>query len=75
MSILPIFIAKATKLLLHTVREIAYDDMSRQASGWIPEEARIERTVINDQPIKLDFNIPKKNRLNWIRRTMHHLPH
>ena len=75
MSILPILIAKATKHLIHTIREIAYDDMSRQASGWIPEEARIESTVIKDQPIKLDFKIPRKNRLSWIRRTMHHLPH
>jgi len=75
MSILPILISKVTKHLLRTGREIAYDDMSRQASDWIPEEARIEKSVRNSQPIKLDFAVPKKHRLAWIGRTMKYLPH
>jgi hypothetical protein len=49
--------------------------MARQASGWTPENARIEKAVSNKQPIKLDFEIPKKHRLAWIQRTIHHLPH
>ena len=75
MSALPLLITSATKHLLHFVREIAYDDMSRQASGWIPENARIVRNTSNNRPIKLDFAVPKKHRLNWIHRTIHQLPH
>jgi len=71
MTILPLLITKASKHLLHVIREIAYDDMARQASGWIPEDARVERTVRNSRPIKLDFAVPKKHRLDWIRRTIH----
>ena len=75
MTVLPLLITKAAKTLSHSIREIAYADMARQASDWIPEEARIETTIRETQPIKLDFAVPKRNRLAWIRRTMHHLPH
>ena len=33
---------KTAKHLHHWVREIAYDDMARQASDWIPEGLRVE---------------------------------
>jgi len=75
MTILPLIITKSARHLLHAIREIAHDDMARQASGWINEDARIERTARNSQPIKLDFAVPKKHRLDWIRRTIHQLPH
>jgi hypothetical protein len=65
----------AAKALFQSLRETTYDDMAHQASDWIPEEARIETTVRESQPIKLDFAVPKKNRLAWIRRTIQHLPH
>ena len=71
MTILPLLITKASKHLLHAIREIAYDEMARQASGWIPEDARVERTTRSSKPIKLDFAVPKKHRLDWIRRTIH----
>jgi hypothetical protein len=75
MTVLPLLVTKAVKQIHHWLREIAYDDMARQASGWTPENARIEKTVSNKQPIKLDFDVPKKHRLAWIQRTIHHLPH
>ena len=75
MTLLPLLITNSLKNLLHALREIAYNDMARQASGWIPEDARIERTYRSSQPIKLDFAVPKKHRLDWIRRTIQHLPH
>ena len=75
MTILPLMMTKAAKALFQSLRETTYDDMAHQASDWIPEEARIETTVRESQPIKLDFAVPKKNRLAWIRRTIQHLPH
>ncbi len=75
MAILPVLMSKATKALDRNLRETAYEDMARQASDWIPEEARIDSKSRVRQPIKLDFSVPKKNRLAWIRRTIQHLPH
>ena len=75
MIVFPLLITKTAKTVIHSVREIAYDDMARQASDWIPEEARIETTIRKTQPIKLDFAVPRKNRLAWTRRTIQHLPH
>ena len=75
MTVLPLILTSAAKHAFHLLREIAYDDMARQASGWIPDEARVENKISNDQPIRLDFNLPKKRRLAWIQRTIHHLPH
>jgi len=74
MFALPAILNSAAKFLHHHLREIAYDDMARQASCWIPEELRVERKTQNDKPIELDFGIPKKHRLDWIRRTIQHLP-
>lgn len=74
MTVLPLILASVIKHAHHWLREIAYDDMARQASGWIPDEARVESKICNNQPIKLDFGVPKKHRLNWIHRTIHHLP-
>ena len=75
MTILPLLMTKSAKALFQTLRETAYVDMARQASDWIPEEARVETTVRQIQPITLDFAIPKKHRLAWISRTIRHLPH
>lgn len=75
MTILPLLVSKAAKALFHRLRETAYNDMARQASDWIPEELRVESTLRKDPPIRLDFAVPKKHRLAWIRRTMQHLPH
>jgi hypothetical protein len=66
---------KVVKHVHHYLREISYDDMARQASGWISDEARIETKGHNCQPIRLDFAVPKKHRLAWIRRTIQQLPH
>jgi hypothetical protein len=75
MIILPALIANAAKHLHHGLREIAYDDMARQASGWIPDEARTENNSRNNQAIAIDFAVPKKHRLAWISRTIEHLHH
>jgi hypothetical protein len=75
MTILPLMMTKAAKALFQSLRETTYDDMAHQASDWIPEQARTESTVRESQPIKLDFAVPKKSRLAWIRRTIQHLPH
>jgi hypothetical protein len=66
---------RTAKLVYRRLREVAYDDMARQASDWIPEELRIEKKSCNDKPIELDFGVPKKHRLDWIRRTIQYLPH
>lgn len=75
MSIMPAILVTVAKHIHHLVREVAFDDMARQASGWIPDEVRIESKVSNNPPIKLDFDIPRKHRLGWIHRAMHDLPH
>ena len=74
MFALPALINSTAKLFYRRLREVAYDDMARQASDWIPEELRIE-TKGASKPIDLNFDVPKKHRLDWIRRTIHHLPH
>lgn len=75
MTVLPLIVTKAAKQIHHWLREIAYDDMARQASGWVQNGHRIEKDSVNRQPIKLDFDVPRKHRLAWIQRTIHHLPH
>jgi hypothetical protein len=75
MLALPAILNKAIRLVHHWLREVAYDDMARQASDWIPEELRVENKTDTRGPIELDFNVPKKHRLDWIRRTIHNLPH
>ena len=75
MMILPVLMTKTAKALYQNLRETAYEDMARQASDWNPEEARIDSKPRVSQPIKLDFSVPKKNRLAWIRRTIQQLPH
>jgi len=75
MFALPAILNSTAKLIYHRLREVAYDDMARQASDWIPEELRVEKKTDIRKPIELDFNIPKKHRLSWIHRTIHHLPH
>lgn len=75
MTILPLFTTKTTKALIHNLREIAYGDMARQASGWITEENRIASNTREIKPIKLDFAVPKKHRLAWFRRSIQYLPH
>ncbi len=75
MTAVPIILTSVTKHLYHWLHEIAHDDMARQASGWISDEARVEQLASCNRPIKLDFSVPKKHRLGWIHRVMHHLPH
>lgn len=75
MTILPIILTRTVQQLHHWLREIAYSDMARQASGWIPDSARVESTPRIRQPINLDFHIPKKHRLGWISRSMDQRPH
>jgi len=75
MIALPAILNKTVKLAHHWIREIAYNDMARQASDWIPEELRVGKKTLTNKPIDLDFGIPKKHRLNWMRRNIHHLPH
>lgn len=74
MTVLPLLLIVAKKIH-YWVREVAYNDMSLQAASWIPNEARVASDVRNDQPIKLDFAVPRKHRLNWISRTMNRLPY
>ena len=75
MLALPAILNRTAKLFYRQLREVAYDDMARQASDWIPEELRVEKKTDPTKPIALDFGVPKKHRLDWIRRTIHHLPH
>ncbi|MBW2473914.1 MAG: hypothetical protein JRE56_04895 [Deltaproteobacteria bacterium] len=75
MFALPAILNNTVKLAHHWIREIAYNDMARQASDWIPEELRVEKKTPRNKPIALDFGIPKKHRLNWMRRNIHQLPH
>lgn len=74
MLALPAILNSTAKLFYRRLREAAFDDMARQASDWIPEGLRIETKSVS-KPIDLDFDIPKKHRLDWIRRTIQHLPH
>jgi len=74
MFALPAILNSTAKLFYRRLREVAYDDMARQASDWIPEELRIE-TKGASKPIDLNFDVPKKHRLDWIHRTIQHLPH
>ena len=74
MFTLPAILNSSAKRLYRRIREVAYNDMARQASNWIPENLRIE-TKKSGNPINLDFDVPKKHRLDWIRRTIQHLPH
>jgi len=71
---LPTIINSTAKLFYRRLRETAYEHMARQASDRIPEELRIEKKD-SSKPITLDFVVPKKHRLDWIRRTIQHLPH
>jgi hypothetical protein len=75
MTISKTFKTKVTKFVIRNFRKAVYGDMARQASDWIPEEARAVTTVRKRQPIKLDFAVPKKHRLTWSLRTVRQLPH
>ena len=72
-SLSTILLSAATQLF-HRVRDIAYEDMERQAYGWIPEAALIEKVPRVNQPITIDFNVPNKNRLDSVRRRIIELP-
>jgi hypothetical protein len=49
---------------------MTYENMSHQASDWIPEELREIDETQHTRPIRINFNIAKKNRLHWIRRAL-----
>jgi hypothetical protein len=68
------FLVSSTKRLYRRLREISYRGMARQASALSQREFRMVKKSGKKQPIKLDFNVPKKHRLNWIKRTINHLP-
>jgi hypothetical protein len=70
MAALSALMTGISKHFIQTLRDITYNNMARQASDWAPEENRIERVVRKRQPIKLDFAVPKKSRLAWVRRTI-----
>ena len=75
MTILPALVTKATQHFIQSFREIIYDDLAHQASDWCPDEVRIEKILHKNQPIKLDFAIPKKHRLAWSHRTIQQRPY
>ena len=58
------------KELRRKLRQVAYEDMSHQASDWVPEELRDNKDIQQVRPIDINFNIAKKSRLHWIRRTL-----
>jgi hypothetical protein len=45
MTALQVFMSKIAKAFICNLRESTYNDMAHQASDWIPEEARTEKTV------------------------------
>lgn len=76
MSSLPIILFSATRHLHQWIREIAYQDMARQAVGWVPDDLLVTkppRTI--DPPIQIDLNVTRKNRLGWAQKRANHLPH
>jgi hypothetical protein len=74
MPVQPFILTRIVKRVHRWLRKTAYADMARQASDWVPDQARSERKVLTRGPIKLDFDIPKKHRLNWSHRTIPQLP-
>lgn len=62
---------RTLKRLHHAFRRMTYEGMSHQASDWIPEELRATNETPDTKPIKISFNVAKRNRLSWIRRSMH----
>lgn len=75
MTAFPSLLTSAMKQARYWLRVMALDDMARMASGWIPDGMRITTAPDRRPPIKLDFAIPRKHRLGWIYRTVHHRPH
>ena len=75
MPSLPMILLSVTKHVHYWVREIAYEDMARQALGWVPDEAMIEKKTRTEHPIQLTFSVTKKNRLGWARRRADQIPH
>ena len=47
MFALPAILNRTVKFFHHCLHEIAYNDMARQASDWIPDELRVEKKVRN----------------------------
>ena len=75
MASFPMLLLSATIKLHHWIREVAYEDMARQALGWVPDDALIEKSQRLSQPLQLDFDVAKKHRLGWARRRADHLPY
>jgi hypothetical protein len=74
MTVEPFILSRAVKQARRWLRKTAYADMARQVSGPVPDQTRVEKQGLTREPIKLDFKIPKKHRLNWRHRTVHQLP-
>ncbi|MDT8440088.1 MAG: hypothetical protein RQ723_00330 [Desulfuromonadales bacterium] len=75
MPSLPITLYSVTRQLHHWLRAVAYDDMARQASGWVPDHLRVKPPVAEEQPLRLDISVGRKSRLGWAQRRANHLPH
>ena len=58
------------KQLRRKLRQAVYEEMSHQASDWVPEELRYNRGGQQTKPLDINFNVAKKNRIHWFRRTI-----
>ena len=75
MASLSIVLLDIASTLHHWLRETAYTQMARQAVDWSPDHTLVEKKLRGTQPLRLDFSVDKKNRLQWARRRAGQLPH
>ncbi len=72
MARLTVICHRTAKHLQLWLRDIAYDNMARQASDWTPDAVRAARQGHNHGPVEIAFQVQKKHRLAWLCRLMHH---
>jgi hypothetical protein len=70
----PIFLLKSITQLRRWLRGVVYKDMDCQARDWAPEGLLPDKKPQPLQSIKLDFAVPRKHRLNWVRRRVDQMP-
>ncbi len=75
MASLPILLMSAFKKVYCWTRKIAYDDMARQAYGWVPDDLLIRSRASQPAPLQLDFEISRKHRLKWAHQRVKHSGH
>lgn len=75
MPSLPITLLSASRRIHHWLRTAAFDDMARQASGWVPDDLLIKPPVTTEQPLQLDIRVSRKSRLGWAQKRIDQLPH